>query len=76
VTDIREDSIKPFDEVKEDIRSMLYGQEQSAKFESLVDTLRADADIEILDKEISNYRENDQTTVDDIVPIIDEEPAE
>jgi len=56
ITDEREESTIPFADVEEDITNMLFGQEQSTIFQNLMETLHSDAEIEILDKAVLDFR--------------------
>ena len=60
ITETREEGKMPFDEVREDIKTMLHGQEQSEIYQHLMDTLRNDAEIEILDPAVIAYRANQE----------------
>ncbi|MCL2818941.1 MAG: peptidylprolyl isomerase [Actinomycetia bacterium] len=58
VTETREKGVMDFDEVKEEISAMLHSQDQAEIYQTLMATLNADADIEILDPEVLQYRES------------------
>lgn len=60
VTDVRKESITEFDKVKDDIKAQLINQEKSTKYQELINTLREDAEIEILDPAVKKYRKSQE----------------
>ena len=57
ITDTREEGTIPFEDVADQIRSMLVNQEQSNLYQNLMTTLAEDAEIEILDSAVLAFRE-------------------
>jgi len=73
ITDTREEGIIPFEQVKEDIRNMLYQQEMSATYQDLITALRDEATIEILDPVVLAYRESLEDAQDDFLDVFPED---
>jgi parvulin-like peptidyl-prolyl isomerase len=73
ITDTRDEGTVPFDDVADQIRSMLMNQEQSELYQNLMATLQNDAEIEILDPAVLAYREGgaleDELGLDEGAPV-------